>query len=110
MLFFSDPLSSPARPMANDFGMPPLSAQTVAVPAHAMQWRKPRRSSPSSLRSTEIVVGAGWAGVAFVVEPAIVAIQMLRHEFAPRNRGHTLTRRQVALFPSPSGIHRGPSR
>jgi len=49
MLFLSASLSSAERPMANDFGMPPLSAQTVAVPAHAMQRRKPRRSSPSSL-------------------------------------------------------------
>ena len=36
---------------ARDTGMPPLIVQTRPVPAHAMHFRNPRRSMPSSLRS-----------------------------------------------------------
>ena len=36
---------------ARDTGMPPLMVQTKPVPAHAMHFRNPRRSTPSLLRS-----------------------------------------------------------
>src|ERR1700693_989022 len=36
---------------ARDAGMPPLMVQTRPVPAHAMHFRNPRRSTPSLLRS-----------------------------------------------------------
>src|SRR5580704_19464475 len=35
---------------ANDFSTPPCTRHTVPVPAHAMHFRKPRRSTPSVLR------------------------------------------------------------
>ena len=54
MLFRSVSERNGSRLMAKDFGMPPAIPQTVAVPAHAMHRKKPRRSTPSSLRSVEI--------------------------------------------------------
>src|SRR3989440_282329 len=39
---------------ARDIGMPPLMVQTNPVPAHAMHFRNPRRSTPSLLKSSNL--------------------------------------------------------
>ena len=51
MLLRSAGVRRSRRLSGKDFGMPPDNPQTVAVPAHAMHRRKPRRSMPSSLAS-----------------------------------------------------------
>ena len=49
MLFRSASERKRSRLRANDLGTPSESPRTAAVPAHAMQRRKPRRSMPSSV-------------------------------------------------------------